>query len=121
MLVHPRDHGVLVVGWSCAARAGETLPATIAAESAFHPRGASVEPASARVDLAMSARCIAAVLGGDPETGRVPDAVPAPLAALVRASAEGSGPADAGTLHDAIGATAAQLFGAPTYVPFVMP
>lgn len=124
-LVHPRDHGVVFAGWSCATRldARAALPAWSIAHEAFYPRDVwQGAPATAATDMAMSARCVAFALGGDPATGRVPDAVPTIFAGLVRAQCD---PAtaldDAWALKEKLDAAAHASFGPSRYVPFAMP
>jgi hypothetical protein len=124
ILVHARDHGVMLVGWSCATRMGrrEALPVVHRALSHFYPeellRGA---PPSPRSDIAMSARCIARVLGGSPD--RPPPEVPAPLRSLLAACATTSGVPtdDAWELCDRVAAVARDLYGPPRYHALAMP
>lgn len=134
VLIHPRDHGAVLVGWSRAVRlaAGATAPlrAPAAAAALYYPRevlaGGAPTPAT---DIAMSARCVAYVLGGDPASGDLPADVPAPLAALVRAHAADAPPADvdcarsddAWELMERVGAAGREAFGPPRYHPFRMP
>ncbi|HEU4404675.1 MAG TPA: hypothetical protein VFS43_05225 [Polyangiaceae bacterium] len=123
LLVHARDHGVLVVGWSCAERLGGGRLRALAPErAAFYPpdlgRGA---PPSAASDLAMAARCVAhAAFGGEL---RLPPSLPAPLAALLRPYVEGGrAPTDdAWRLEKLVAAAAREAFGPPTYVRLPMP
>jgi len=119
LVLHARDHGVMLVGWSCAQRVGEPLVGASKEHRDFHPddvwEGA---PLHTRTDVAMSARCIAWVLGGDARTGNVPSSVPSPLAQIIRAHADGSASTDAATLREIVGEAAKQAFGPPTYVPF---
>lgn len=127
LLVHPRDHGVVLVGWSCAQRLtpARRLPATSTAWQAFYPEATwNGAPATAEVDLAMSARCIAWLLGGSPASGEVPGGVPEPLAELVRITCQPESPratGDAWQLKDRLDAAARAAFGPPRYVPFSMP
>lgn len=131
LLVHPRDHGVVLAGWSAAVRshprASEPLPVTCAAGRAYYPddawTGALPTPAT---DITMSARCIARALGGDPWADALPDAVPGPLAALVRAYADPASRAggrtdDAWALMERVGQAGREAFGPPRYHPFTMP
>lgn len=128
LLVHARDHGVMLVGWSAATilRAREKLPAVVTNAQAFYPedlRGDSI-PTTA-TDLAMTARCIAYVLGGDPITGTVPSSVPQGLAALVRSHADPFAPGprtdDAWALEQEVSRVAREAFGPPKYVHLAMP
>ncbi|EAU66264.1 gp247, putative [Stigmatella aurantiaca DW4/3-1] len=127
LLVHPRDHGVVLVGWSSALRfaSRQPLPARSQRHRPFYPPdvwdGAPPTPAT---DLAMSARSLVAVLGGEPETGQVPLSVPPPLADLLKrqvnpAPREALG--DAWQLRSLLDAAAKEAFGPPRYTPFTLP
>ena len=99
-LVHPRDHGVLLIGWSRARH----------------------DTARAADDLAQSAWAVRAVLHGheglgEPGTG----AAPAPLAALLRRCSEDPGECrrlGARGIEQALSAAAREAFGAPRFTPF---
>jgi hypothetical protein len=124
LLVHARDHGVMLVGWSCAARLGGKAPLPVVDEAAreLYPeellRG---EPPSAATDIAMSARTIARLLGGAP--GRLPPSVPAPMRKIVEALAAGGprGLDDAWEARSKVGAAAHEAYGPPRFHPFAMP
>jgi len=121
LLVHARDHGVAIVGWSCASSPGDKLPATNASLRAYYPddvwRG---EPASTRVDLCMSARVLLKALGGSVD--RAPSSTPAPLARLLESHARGEARvADAWLVRDELDRVAREVFGPPRFVPFAMP
>ncbi len=124
VLVHARDHGVVLVGWSSAVRY-EKLPATSASARAYYPVGAwERREAGATTDLVMAARAIAHALGGDPSTGAVPSSVPAPLAELVGAYAtlsEGAPADDAWEMIERVSRAGREAFGPPRFVPFTMP
>lgn len=122
LVVHARDHGAMLVGWSCAALlvgAGPLPVVSTVARDCYAPALLSGAPPSAATDIVMSARCIARLLGGSAE--RVPETVPAPLAALVEAHAAGRGGDDALALAKEVAAAARQVYGRPTYQPFTMP
>jgi hypothetical protein len=127
LLVHPRDHGVILVGWSCAGRfdTWRALPATSAAHEAFYPPAVwKGEAALPTTDLIMCARSIAWVLGGDPESGTVPVGVPPPLADLLRKQCDaryGEPTGDAWRVKELVDAAARECFGPPRYVPFTLP
>ncbi|HZI09922.1 MAG TPA: hypothetical protein VE153_05965 [Myxococcus sp.] len=127
LLVHPRDHGLMLVGWSSAVRFGapRPLPCRSASHEAFYPedvwKGEAPLPTT---DLIMCARSIAWVLGGDAESGAVPVGVPPPLADLLRQQCdaryrEPSG--DAWRVKELVDAAARESFGPPKYVRFTMP
>lgn len=126
VVVHARDHGADLVGFSCAVRLGgkERLPAVSPAHRAHYPAdvlGGATPSASS--DIVMSARCVVGVLGGDVATGAAPASVPEPVAALLRACAAGdrSLTADAWALKEEVARAARRAFGPPRYHPFTMP
>jgi hypothetical protein len=129
-LVHPRDHGVVLVGWSravpYAGRATAPLPATSAASEAYYPRAVwSGAPSSPATDITMSARCVVRALGGDPARGTLPARVPAPIADVLRAHADDAPSAartdDAWELMQRVGQAGRAAYGPARYHPFRMP
>jgi Lipopolysaccharide kinase (Kdo/WaaP) family len=93
VLLHARDHGAMLVGWS---------------------QVRACTPALQREDLAASARCMRRVLEGA--------AVPAPLESLLAACAGGHLPEpDAWALNAQVAAAAREAWGAPRFLPFSMP
>lgn len=126
VILHARDHGADLVGFSCAVRlAGdERLPAVSAAQHAYYPpeliEGARPSAAS---DIAMSARVVIGVLGGNPATGALPAAIPDSVATILHAYAalDRSLTRDAWTLREEVGRAAHRAFGPPRYHPFTMP
>ncbi len=124
LLVHARDHGVAVVGWSCARRAGEGGAPTALdpARAAFYPPASLAgEAPSAAADLAMAARCVAYAIGGG--EARVPASLPGPLAALMRPYVEAGAPpaGDAWRLDTLVRDAAREVFGPRAYVRLPMP
>ena len=119
VVLHARDHGVRLVGWSLAATAGAPSRGAVSARTSFVPRGLG-GTASRALDVAMSARCAAFALGGDGASAAVPSSVPRPLAELVARAADGVMD-DAWALREAVGRAAEAAFGPPTYVPFALP
>ena len=122
LLVQHHEHGVKLVGFACAQRQGNALRALPARFESFYPehllRSRLLTP---EADLEMSARCIAAVLGGDPSRGTVPATVPAALAALVRQVATGGWRQEAWTLREHVGEVGRAAFGPPSFHPLEMP
>jgi hypothetical protein len=110
LLVHARDHGVRLCGFTCAARIGEPLAAKVAADAAFYPDAATT--ATPALDLVMCARSVAWLLGGEP---------PAEIARVMKAAADGAGPPNALDALAAIDSAARAALGPPRYVPFSMP
>jgi hypothetical protein len=118
VVVHARDHGAILVGWSCAARLGEVVPAVSARREAFYPREVlDGAPATTATDLTMSARTIAYALGAV-DGGELPPDVPAPIRDLVEACVSGPIVDDAWRLKDLVAAAAQRAFGPPAFVPF---
>jgi hypothetical protein len=121
VVLHARDHGVMLVDWAASVGFGARIDAIVGAHAAFYPEGASTDEAQPAIDLAMTARCIAFVLGGEPQAGKVPSTVASPIARLVADASSGRLHADAGALHRIVGDAAREAFGPPTYVPFELP
>jgi hypothetical protein len=121
LLVQDNEHGVKLVGYGAADRAGEKLWTLSPRYESFYPK--STRSLSAPLDLTMSARSMIAILGGNPETGSLPKAVPSRLAKLVQQVAEpvDSLKADAWSLREELGVIAREVFGAPEFIPIVMP
>ena len=85
LLIQENEHGVRLVGYSFAGRLSEKLRTVSHGYEFFYPKPAqSWSTLTAQLDLAMSARCIAAILGGNPETASLPQTVPAQLAGIVQ-------------------------------------
>ncbi|MFO0586660.1 MAG: zinc ribbon domain-containing protein [Polyangiaceae bacterium] len=123
-LVHARDHGVMLVGWSCAGAAGERAPLPVFKEILrdVYPeevlRGAPPSPAT---DLAMTARTIARVLGK--ASWGWSGSVPVAMSALVDACSETRTlpTKDAWELKRLVGEAAYQAYGPPRFHRFRMP
>ena len=105
LLVHARDHGVRLIGFSCATHAGAKVQATAGGLSP----GVEAQPA---LDYAMSARAVQSLLG---------TSVPEPLQRLLeRASNDAASFADGWALIAEVDRVAREVFGPPQYVPFQM-
>lgn len=117
LLVERGEHGVRLVGFSCANEPGAALLAVCLAHERLYPRAllddAHLLPEH---DVVMSARAIQYVLGAD-DRGRLPSGVPAPLAELLAAAADGRGELDAWALREEAGAVGSQVFGRPEFCP----
>jgi serine/threonine protein kinase len=102
-LVHPRDHGVLLIGWSSAKKgAGENDKAA---------------------DLCRSARLVQVLLSGASGSGKLPGSVPTGLSQLVTRTAMDEdfcrSQAAAG-LDALLRAEAKAAFGPPSFVPLMI-
>ncbi|MCA9599286.1 MAG: hypothetical protein KC776_38525 [Myxococcales bacterium] len=119
VLIHPRDHGATLVGWSAATTRPERLPAISRKWKAFYPEPVlkhhQVVP---RADIAMAARVTLAVTGAKrfDESGKFPGA----LGRLMIAAAAGRFDS-AWSLRDDLDQEALSAFGPPTYSPLQMP
>lgn len=123
LLVHARDHGVRLIGFSRAARRGQPLKAFTANAKAFYPAAVwEGGPASPATDLTMNARSMLWLVGSGQIGAKVSD-VPKPLADLLMrvAGDDAGGETDAWALLETVKSVAREAFGPPKYVPFPMP
>ena len=123
LLIEEGEHGVRLVGFSCAAALGSPLRVISTQFEDFYPEALLNGGAlTVRADIAMSARCVAYLLGGRGRECEVPDRVPARLADLVRrAGGDGDLPkVDAWSLREELGNVGKELFGPPAFHPIVM-
>lgn len=106
LLVHARDHGVRLVGFSCATHVGDRVKVAVRDVSP----GVVAQPA---IDLSMSARAVKGILERS---------VPEPLQTLLeRATHDAASFADGWALIAEVDRVARECFGPPKYVPFQMP
>jgi hypothetical protein len=122
VIVHPRDHGATLVGFSTATRIGGRIPARSRAFGAWYP-GATGD-ASPAGDLVMSARCVVAAIS--PVTSRAsfvpPPSLPAPFAALLSEVLSGAhAGSTAWALRDRLNAASQAAYGPGRYSPLSMP
>lgn len=126
LLVHARDHGVSLIGWSRATPLGQPLAATVSDARVFYPAEAwSGAPFHTGVDAAMAARCVLAVLGA-PYPASAADAWRAPrsaglLGAFLEHLAIGAEPVDTAAIRGELTSVAREMLGATSFVPFAMP
>ena len=110
VLIHPRAHGAMLVGWTGAAPIGERTMGWPAAWEDVYPKGALHDRrASPVTDIAMSARCVQGLAD-----------VPRPMRRLLEEAADGRH-ADAWALCERVTAVSRDVFGPPAYVPLPMP
>jgi serine/threonine protein kinase len=128
VLIHPADHGLLLVDWCASVQLDRVPDGRIAVVSpdyqAWYPArvlaGRTPTPA---LDLLMGLRCMVYLLGGDPLSGTLPASTPGPLQAYLRgalASAH-AGQADAARLYGEFSHLLASLWGRRRFVPLPMP
>lgn len=107
LLIHPRDHGVAMIGWSSSVLLKAPLAATVADAQAYYPEDLwNGAPAGAAHDLAMAARSVWHVLGGK---------APPEFAELLARPSD-----DAWALLGEVDAMARRVFGPPKYIPFTI-
>ena len=112
VLVHARDHGVRLVGFSLASELG--VPARPVAD----PRYPSLQRGDA--DVAASARLVSWLLGAEDGLA-VPDRVPESFATVLRREATHDGvPADPLALAKEVRDVADAIYGPPKFVPLTM-
>jgi predicted RNA-binding Zn-ribbon protein involved in translation (DUF1610 family) len=124
LMVEDGEHGVRLVGYGCSGEAGEPLRHASPRDTGYYPE---IAPGKLRLspelDIVMSARLVAALLGGNPATGEFPDAVPPPLSALIADAARwrpGAGADSAWALRERLGQLAKDVYGPPRFCPIVM-
>jgi hypothetical protein len=126
LLVQENEHGVRLVGYSRAGGVGNTMRGKPHGFETFYPDHAQVRPTlTPQLDLVMSARCMVAILGGNPATASLPASVPAPLAKAIQRVAL-AGPAatvseNAWSIRQELGKIANEVFGVPEFCPIIMP
>jgi hypothetical protein len=127
LLIHPRDHGVALVGWSNSAPLvdGERSVALSPGGKDFYPDDLwGGAPPSSASDLTMIARCLIWALGGDPGRAAPPRSTPKALGELLARYADpkaGGRSDDAWAVKEAVSQAAFEAYGPPKYVPFRMP
>lgn len=121
LLAQENEHGILLVGYGSSGRFGDKHHISPGRFESFHKMSErSFSTLSPELDLVMSARCMVYVLGGDPETGSLPTAVPKRLADVIRQTALGNSGEDAWSVREELGTIAGDVFGAPQFIPIVM-
>jgi hypothetical protein len=126
LLVQENEHGVRLIGYTRAGRIGNKLSNRPPSSDSFYPQFAKSERVlTTHLDIVMSARCVIAILGGDPETASLPKAVPAKLVNILQKTAlsqPGATPKlDAWAIREELGRIAKEIFGPPEFIPIVMP
>lgn len=102
LLVQPRDHGILIIGWAGATAAGAASCARDLQQAAWSMRAMLAPPR-------------------DANPPGMPAAVPAPLASLLRRASEDAAwcrATGAGRLDELLQVAAAEAFGAPRFIDF---
>ena len=123
MVVQEGDHGLRLVGFSCAGTPGEPLRAVVADDERLYPERLREGGAlTMDDDVRMSARAMAVVLGAEGPSLALPASVPSELAGLVaEAGDEGRSQPTAWELRERVGALGRKLFGDPSFHPLKLP
>jgi hypothetical protein len=122
--VHAGHHGGQLLGWGQSVSTGATLTRCVAAYRDWYPAEAQARQAArGATDIAMAARCLVFLAGGDPVTGAVPDDVPEFIRNHLKAcllTSPTMRPGNAFALHDRFNEAARGLYGAPKFHPLDM-
>lgn len=124
LMFHPEDHGLLLVGWTHAARTGEPMRFVPDRFADWYPdevRGR--EPLSPSVDLTLAAKSMIYLAGGDPVRGAIPKSVPPEMRRFLEACLLESPRMrcqDAWQLHEEFTRVLEGLYGPPKFVPLVL-
>jgi hypothetical protein len=128
VLIEPRGHKLLLIDWCCAAHEPWNRPEPVTilggAYLAWYKReGALRRPPTPALDVALAARSMVELLGGDAVRAEFPAAIdPALQRYFTRCLAGGSGArADAWKLLDDFDRLIAALWGPRTYCPLDLP
>jgi len=131
VLLHVQNHAATLLDWAAAVRyrsGKERIEIVSDGYDAYYPPEVlSKEAPTPETDIAMSARCMIALLGGSPATGELPGTVPSPMADVLRRHArcakDDGKPRydDALELQKAFGKIAKDCYGPRAFHPFHMP
>jgi serine/threonine protein kinase len=126
LLVRPADHNVFLLDWSYSiVQPGQTGQGFKCVNETFSgPEVAARKPPLPAADLYSLGKTMVALLGGDTETGEVPDAVDEPLRRFLDYLTRESPiqrPRDAWELYHEVGRMRRAIFGKHHFVPLVIP
>ncbi|HEY0636329.1 MAG TPA: lipopolysaccharide kinase InaA family protein [Pseudonocardiaceae bacterium] len=116
VLIHPGEHGLVLVDWCHSTDLGATVPAMVAGRASWYPAEvAGRAPAGPATDLAMAARCMAYLMG---------DRAPRPLRLFLRgclAVNPAHRPQDAWRLLAELDELLGRRYGPRRFRPFHLP
>jgi Putative peptidoglycan binding domain/Protein kinase domain len=125
VLIHPTNHGAKLVDWCYAVPTGRRGVAYVASRRDYYaPEVLQKVGLGPSTDIFMAASCAVALLGGNPATGEMPDAVPGPVRDFLttcRSLEFAPRPQDAWDAHEAFDKVLFDLVGKPAYRPLTMP
>ncbi len=123
--IHPEGHGLVLGEWAYAAHDGVTIQAMHPDyQDWYPPEVAKKQPPTPATDIAMGARCMVQLLGGDPVTGQLPSTIPTKLQAHLRGcllDSQRQRPQDAWALYDEFLELVVALWGPRRFRPFTLP
>lgn len=124
ILVHPVQHGARLIDWSYAVTSGRIRAMCADYEDLYAPEIFDRQDAKWATDIYMLAKCMVALLGGDPKTNAMKDEVPKPVQDLLLQCLD---PAptmrltNAWDIHEVFDKILEDLTGRPRYREFKMP
>ena len=124
VMLHAENHGLQLLDWIHAVRAGNVLTLIPTAYRDWYPSEVlRREPVGPATDIFLAAKCLIYVAGGDPIAGRWPDTVPLEMQRFVDTclfAAPRMRPQNAWDLHEDFDELLVRLFGTPKYHRLVM-
>jgi len=128
VLVHPKKHGAKIIDWCYSVDLSNKLDRVRAMSTKYSdycaPEIKSKLRPGPESDIYSVAACAVALMGGNPETGALPETVPKPVQNFLKACmliAPSRRPDDAWDLHEDFGRVMRKLVGKPAYRPLTMP
>lgn len=126
VLVHPTDHGAVIVDWSYAITdpKDRIKALSLPFESFYPPEVTRRESPTPATDIFMAAKCALFLLGADPATDKIPDSVPQPIQDFFLPSLDERAkhrPQNAWDLHTEFDKLLETVVGKPKYRPFKLP
>jgi serine/threonine protein kinase len=116
ILVHPAQHGLVLVDWCYSTEPGGTIPALVDRHRGLYPPEVlNHEPASPATDIHLASHCMRQLMG---------ERAPSPLRAFIRGCtlpAEARRPHDAWRLLAELDEALERLYGPRTFRQFTMP
>lgn len=126
ILVHPRDHGTVLCGWSRLTKVGQPIAARSPEYRLYYPLSVwEGGPVSPRTDIIMAVRCLFVILGGNVRDGTLPDGVHEEFANLIHLNATEEDLkgqyTDAWEFLQEVDRVAKIVYGKSKFHPFEMP